>query len=135
MNWKNTNSTRQIVVQVGFQNLFYTDFFALLHSSKTLTRSILVIIIFCHQVYNFSLKRFEIYSGVQTTIPTKNQGTQCLLLKDMFVTSTPCQSEDEGSESEEEEGDMDDDPSYDPEMDDDKIENDDDDDYDDCLYE
>ena len=37
---------------------------------------------------------------------------------------TPCQSEDEGSESEEEEGDMDDDPSYDPEMDDAKIEND-----------
>ena len=82
-----------------------------------------------------SLKRFEIYSGVQTTISTKSQGTQCLQLKDMFVISTPCQSEDEASESEEEEGDMDDDSSYDPEMDDVKIENDDEDDYDDCLYE
>ena len=43
-----------------------------------------------------------ISSGIQTTVPTKSQGTQCTLLKEMFVTSTPCASNDEQSDPEEE---------------------------------
>ena len=45
---------------------------------------------------------FMISSGIQTTVPTKSQGTQCTLLKEMFVTSTPCASDDEHSDPEEE---------------------------------
>lgn len=43
-----------------------------------------------------------ISSGIQTTIPTKSRGTQYTLLKVMFVTSTPCASNDEQSDPEEE---------------------------------
>ena len=42
-----------------------------------------------------------IFSGIQTTVPTKSQGSQCTLLKEMFVTSTPCASDNEPSDSEE----------------------------------
>ena len=58
-----------------------------------------------------------IFSGIQTTVPTKSQGIQCTLLKEMFVTSTPCASDNEPSDSEEE-MDADDDPLYVPEADD-----------------
>lgn len=47
---------------------------------------------------------FLISSGIQTSVPTKSQGTQCTLLKEMFVTSTPCASDDEHSDLEEETG-------------------------------
>ena len=74
-----------------------------------------------------------IFSGIQTTVPSKSQGTQCTLLKEMFVTSTPSASDDEPSDSEE----MDayDDPLYVPDPDDDRDEDEDEDFADDCLYE
>ena len=75
-----------------------------------------------------------ISSGTQVTVPTKSQGTQCTLLKEMFVTSTPCGSDDEPSGSEEE-MDADDDPSYVPDPDDERDEDENFADFDDCLYE
>ena len=74
-----------------------------------------------------------IFSGIQTTVPTKSQGTQCTLLKQMFVTSTPCASDDEPSDSEE--MDADGDPLYIPDPDDHRDEDEDKDFADDCLYE
>lgn len=75
-----------------------------------------------------------IFTGIQITVPTKNQETQCTLLKEFFVTSKPSQSKDEESASEEE-MDADDDPSYVPDPDDEMGEDKDFDDFDDCLYE
>ena len=75
-----------------------------------------------------------IFSGIQTTVPTKSQGTQCTLLKEMFVTSTPCASDDEPSDLEEE-MDAGDDPLYVPEPDDEGEDDEDFADFDDCLYE
>lgn len=40
--------------------------------------------------------------GIQCTVPNKSQGTQCILLQETFVSSTPCASDDEPSDSEEE---------------------------------
>lgn len=74
-----------------------------------------------------------LFAGIQKSIPTKSQGTQCTLLKDLFVSSTPCQSEDELSE--EEDMDADDDPLYAPDPDEESDEDADFDDFDDCLYE
>ena len=55
------------------------------------------------QKKTFVYKRFGYdFPAVQITVPTKSQGTQCTLLKEMFVTSTPCASDDEASDSEEE---------------------------------
>ena len=67
-------------------------------------------------------------------MPTKSQGTQCTLLKEMFLTSTPCASDDESSDSEEE-MDADDDSLYVPEPEDEMAEDGDFADFDDCLYE
>lgn len=51
----------------------------------------------------FVYKRFGYaFPAIQITVPTKSQGTQCTLLKEMFVTSTPCASDGEPSDSEEE---------------------------------
>ena len=75
-----------------------------------------------------------ISSGTQITVPTKSQGTQCTLLKEMFVTSTPCGSDDEPSDSEEE-MDADDDPLYVPNPDDERDEDENFPDFDDCFYE
>ena len=75
-----------------------------------------------------------IFSGIQTTVPTKSQGTQFTLLKEMFVTSTPCASDDEPSDSEEE-MDADDDPLYVPDPDDERDEYEDFANFDYCLYE
>ena len=51
----------------------------------------------------FVYKRFGYhFPAVQITVPTKSQGTQCTLLKEMLLTSTPCASDDEPSDSEEE---------------------------------
>ena len=75
-----------------------------------------------------------IFSGIQTTVPTKSQGTQCTLLKEMFVTSTPCASDDEPSDSEEE-MDADDDLLYVPNPDDERDEDEDFANFDYCLYE
>ena len=62
----------------------------------------------------FVYKRFGYhFPAVQITVLTKSQGTQCTLLKEMFLTSTPCASADEPSDSEEE-MDADDDSSYVP---------------------
>ncbi|XP_074607993.1 uncharacterized protein LOC141860697 isoform X1 [Acropora palmata] len=72
--------------------------------------------------------------AVQITVPTKSQGTQCTLLKEMFLTSTPCASDDEPSDSEEE-MDADDDSLYVPEPEDEMAEDGDFADFDDCLYE
>lgn len=47
-------------------------------------------------------------SGVQTKPATKSEGVQCTLLKDLFVTSTPCQSENDETDSEGEEMDAED---------------------------
>ena len=74
-----------------------------------------------------------LFTGIQKTIPTKSQGTQCTLLKDLFLSSTPCQSED--GLSDEEDMEADDDPSYAPDPDEDLDEGADFDDFDDCLYE
>ncbi|KAJ7394869.1 hypothetical protein OS493_000704 [Desmophyllum pertusum] len=74
------------------------------------------------------------HKSIQITVPTKNQETQCTLLKEFFVTSKPSQSKDEESASEEE-MDADDDPSYVPDPDDEMGEDKDFDDFDDCLYE
>lgn len=74
-----------------------------------------------------------ISSGIQITVPTKSQGTQCTLLKEMFVTSTPCGSDDEPSDCEE--MDAEDDPLYVPDPDDERDEDEDFADFDDCLYE
>ena len=51
----------------------------------------------------------------------------------MFVTSTPCASDNEPSDSEEE-MDADDDPLYVPEADDEREDDEDFADFDDCLY-
>ena len=76
------------------------------------------------------------HTGIQTTIPTKSQGSQCTLLRDFFVTSTPSQSEDEMSEGDpEEEMDADDDPSYVPDPEEETDDDEEFDDFDDCFYE
>ena len=83
----------------------------------------------------FVYKRFGYhFPAVQITVPTKSQGTQCTLLKEMFLTSTPCASDDEPSDSEEE-MDADDDSLYVPEPEDEMAEDGDFADFDDCLYE
>ena len=83
----------------------------------------------------FVYKRFGYhFPAAQITVPTKSQGTQCTLLKEMFLTSTPCASDDELSESEEE-MDADDDSLYVPEPEDETAEDGDFADFDDCLYE
>ena len=51
----------------------------------------------------FLYKRFGYdFPAIQITVPTKSQGTQCTLLKEMFVTSTTCASDNEPSVSKEE---------------------------------
>ena len=82
----------------------------------------------------FRRKSFLVlFAGILKSIPTKTQGTQCTLLKDLFVASTPCQSKDELSE--EEDRDADDDPLYATEPDEESDEDADFNDFDDCLYE
>ena len=74
------------------------------------------------QKKTFVYKRFGYhFPAVQITVPTKSQGTQCTLLKEMFLTSTPCASDDEPSDSEEE-MDADDDSLYVPEPEDEMAE-------------
>ena len=83
---------------------------------------------------NFLYKRFGYdFLAIQITVPTKSQGTQCTLLKEMFVTSTPCASDDEPSVSEEE-MDADDNSLYLPEPEDEMYEDGDFADFKDCLY-
>ena len=81
----------------------------------------------------FIYKRF-VYDFLISIVPTKSQGTQRTLLKEMFVTSTPCSSDDEQSDPEEE-MDADDDPLFVPDPEDKRDEDEDFADFDDCLYE
>ena len=48
-------------------------------------------------VFSFKFHSYFILSllGVQTKAATKSKGIRCTLVKDMFVTPTPCQSEND----------------------------------------
>lgn len=63
-------------------------------------------------------------------IPTKSIGIQCNLLRPEVLMSSPCQSEDEVSDSDDEIDVDDDDTLYEPDED-----GSNDEDIDDCLYE
>ena len=74
------------------------------------------------------------FPAIQITAPTKSQGTQCTLLKELFVTSTPCASDGDPSDPEEE-MDADDDSLYVPGPEDEMNEDGEFAHVDDCLYE
>ena len=54
-------------------------------------------------VFSFTFHSYLILSllGVQTKAATKSKGVRCTLLKDMFVTPTPRQSENDETDFEE----------------------------------
>ena len=62
----------------------------------------------CYEIKtNMVLRNNRLFTNVLIMISigiqcTKSQGTQCILLQETFVTSTPCASDDELSDSEEE---------------------------------